>query len=57
LKAAKSMYKLLYYVGAVICGYYLMKDEDYMPKSLLGSGDFRNSFKDYPYQRHNPAII
>ena len=47
----------MYYVGAVICGYYLMKDEDYMPKSLLGSGDFRNSFKDYPYQRHNPAII
>ena len=37
-------------------GFYVLKDQYYFPKSLGGSGDYSNVFKDYPYPLHAPYL-
>ena len=37
-------------------GYYILKDQDYMPKMLGGSGTYMNCFKGGPYINHTPYL-
>jgi hypothetical protein len=52
-KAAINLYKLLYHQFIVIWGYNLIKDKDFLPFSLGGRGDFKQSFVGFPYQQHS----
>ena len=48
-KLASHMFKGLYYISITLFGYYVLKDLDYFPKSLLGHGYMPNMFiKGYP---------
>ena len=51
-KHAKHIYKLLYFIFIIVFGYYVMKNRDYFPPSLLGQGDSQNTFKDFPYMKN-----
>lgn len=44
-KLAASLFKVVYYTTIVIIGYSIMKDSDFFPKELGGSGDMINLFK------------
>lgn len=55
-KAAKYVFKMSYFVVIVIVAYAILKDADYMPRSLLGSGDPMNTFVGHPYMQTTPAI-
>jgi hypothetical protein len=48
-KAVKNIFKMMYYTGATVCGWYVLRDSFLLPPGLLGSGDIYNTFKDYPY--------
>lgn len=48
------MFKSIYFVFATAWGYYVLKDQFYMPKSLGGNGDFMDSFRGFPYEKHAP---
>jgi len=37
-------------------GYYVLKDEYYMPSSLGGSGDYSLVFSKHPYAKHVPYL-
>lgn len=39
VKACNSFYKSLYFMLVTIWGYTVIKDEKYLPRALLGSGD------------------
>jgi hypothetical protein len=45
--------KASYFTFAVLFAYFTLKDSDFTPPQLGGSGDLRNVFKDYPYQSHD----
>jgi hypothetical protein len=47
-KAASCFYKSMYFMGASIWGYCVLKDEKYLPSSLLGHGDLSRLTEDYP---------
>eukprot|EP00349_Pseudokeronopsis_sp_Brazil_P003128 CAMPEP_0202959142 /NCGR_PEP_ID=MMETSP1396-20130829/3416_1 /ASSEMBLY_ACC=CAM_ASM_000872 /TAXON_ID= /ORGANISM="Pseudokeronopsis sp., Strain Brazil" /LENGTH=123 /DNA_ID=CAMNT_0049677589 /DNA_START=165 /DNA_END=536 /DNA_ORIENTATION=+ len=47
-KAVYSLYKAIYFSSAVIWGYIVLKDEDFIPPSLLGHGDLANIGKGFP---------
>lgn len=48
LKACNSFYKSLYFMSAAAWGYYILKDEKYLPRSLLGHGDLSLMNDNYP---------
>lgn len=37
-------------------GYVLMRDQDFFPASLGGSGDIWKTFQDFPYQKPIPGM-
>ena len=37
-------------------GYYVLKDEYFMPKALGGAGDYALVFKEHPYPKHVPLL-
>ena len=41
-KAVMNIYKLIYYTGITIFGYYVLKDSPVLPPTLGGSGSFYN---------------
>jgi len=47
-KAADSFYKGIYFFGASIWGYYILRNEKYLPKELLGRGDASYFYADFP---------
>lgn len=48
LKACNNFYKGVYYTIIVIWGYFMLKDEYFMPASLLGSGDLSKIESKFP---------
>lgn len=48
-KQAKYVYKFFFFVLIVSFGFYVLKDQDYLPPSLLGKGDAKNTFKLFPF--------
>ncbi len=55
-KGALCIYKTIYFALATFWGYFVLKDQNYFPKSLFGSGEFYNGFKDFPYTIHAPYL-
>jgi len=49
MKASKCLQKCVFYIGAVVWGFYIFLDQPFMPKLLGGSGDYNNGFNDFPY--------
>ena len=47
-KSCDHFYKGFYFVIATVWGYIVMKDSNFLPTSLLGVGDFRRAFDNYP---------
>ena len=48
-KNCTNVFKLFYYIFIVVIGFLVLKDEDYFPKALMGTGTFSNVFKNgYP---------
>ena len=48
-KLSRHIYKITYYVGITIFGYYVLHDLPYFPKSMLGNGYMSNMFlKGFP---------
>jgi len=50
-KGAKSVFKFFLFVTACIVGWFVLKDIDFMPKSLFCNGDMNKIWKDFPYWR------
>lgn len=48
-KAVNNLYKFLFYSFSTITGWYILKDEIYLPVCLGGKGDINNIFIDFPY--------
>lgn len=48
LKACNSLYKGVYFITVTVWGYYVLRDCDYLPKSLFGKGDLTNLNNGYP---------
>jgi len=53
-KGAKHAYKTFYFVTAVVIGYFVFKDLDYMPKSLLCNGEMSRVYQDFPFHKKTP---
>jgi hypothetical protein len=51
IKACNNFYKGIYYTIVVIWGYLLLKDEYFLPASLLGSGNLSDLEKRFPYHK------
>ena len=51
-KAAHCIHKTLYFIFAVGWGYTVLKDQEYFPPYLGGSGDIDKCFNGYPYSKH-----
>lgn len=49
LKACNSFFKAIYYICVVTWGYYLFKDEYFIPPMLLGKGQLNQIDKQFPY--------
>lgn len=47
-KACNSFYKVCYFTFATSWGYYILKDEPYLPPELLGHGDIEKVNETYP---------
>ncbi len=47
-KSCDHFYKGLYFIIATIWGYIVMKDSEFLPTSLLGVGDIRKAYNNYP---------
>lgn len=48
MKAVKSFYKGGYFIIVVTWGYLILKNEYFMPASLLGNGDLNNLEAQFP---------
>jgi hypothetical protein len=48
LKACNSFYKGLFFMFAAGWGYYVLKDEPYLPPTLLGKGSLSELYTVYP---------
>jgi len=48
-KGARSVFKFFYFVTACIVGWCVLKDVEFMRKSLLCNGDLSKTFEDFPY--------
>ena len=55
-KAAFSIYKFIYFCAATIWGYQVLKNTEYLPWYMGGSGDFARLFDGYPYMEHTPML-
>jgi len=55
-KGAFGIYKVFYFIFAVSWAYYLLKDEDYLPWSLGGSGDFTKCWDGMELPYDNPGV-
>lgn len=54
-KIARHFYKITMYTILTITQYFILKDQDYFPKSLLGHGEMKNMFKyGYPNSYYQP---
>ena len=49
MKSANYIFKLGYYITAIVCGYLVLRDQEFTPWTLFGSGDSIECFKNYPY--------
>lgn len=49
-KAAYNIFKVFYFLGVSIWGYYILLDKRFFPKLLGGSGDIYLCHKGFPYQ-------
>jgi TLC domain len=49
-------FKLLYFCCITPLGFYVLKDADWFPPSLGGSGDTENIFKGFPFQPYVPLL-
>jgi len=47
-KACHSLYKGLYFIGITITGYYLLKDENFIPPEMFGHGSLKNMSSSFP---------
>ena len=60
-KLSRHIYKITYYVGITIFGYYVLHDLPYFPKSMLGDGYIPNMFlKGFPdsyFYERTPLFI
>jgi len=50
LKAANNFYKGFYFIGTVSAGYYVLRNEPYLPTTLGGSGSLPLLYAEYPSQ-------
>lgn len=50
LKACNSLYKGIYFIVVTLWGYQTLKDQDYLPTSLFGKGDYQHFNVNYPRQ-------
>lgn len=57
-KAASCIYNFIYFISATSWGYYILKDEEYLPWSLGGKGDFKLAFtdKNWNYPTHPKGL-
>ena len=55
-KMSKYVFKGLYFLFINIFGYLVLKDLDFTPASLFGSGDSTKTFKKYPYVEYAPIL-
>jgi hypothetical protein len=51
IKACNNFYKGIYYTIVVLWGYFLLKDEYFLPASLLGSGNLSDLESKFPYYK------
>ena len=49
-KAGYNLFKLGYYVAVTAWGYVILKDKQFFPVLLGGSGDINRCFEKYPFQ-------
>lgn len=45
-KTASSLYEAIYFISATLWGYYILKDQEYLPPSLGGTGEFKLAFSE-----------
>jgi hypothetical protein len=55
-KAAHSLFSGIYMIYSSAFGYYVLKDEEYMPPQLGGAGDMSLGFFHQPYPPHAPYL-
>ena len=55
-QAGQLIYNLIFYTFTTAWGYHILKDTDYMPWAIGGTGDIANWSKDFPYQKHTPGL-
>eukprot|EP00347_Sterkiella_histriomuscorum_P004735 403359308 len=48
LKACNSLYKGVYFISVTVWGFYVLKDTDYLPWTLLGKASYDNFNVGYP---------
>ena len=55
-KAGQNMSSSVLMISQTCFGFYVLKDQFFMPKSLGGSGDYSQVFKNHPYAEHPPYL-
>lgn len=55
-KGAFCVYKAFYFMTVTSWGYYVLKDQYYLPVSLGGKGVFIDSLKEFPFAKHAPQL-
>ena len=48
LKSSTNLFKLVYYSASVFFGYLMLREVDFLPPCMGGTGSLRNLFTDYP---------
>lgn len=52
----KWIFDFCYYSLTTVCGYLIVKDESFLPPSMLGGGSCRNMFTNYPEVHEIPYL-
>ena len=55
-KAAQCIYKAVYFSLSIFWGYFIMKNQNFLPQAMLGSGEFKKGYDDFPYANHAPYL-
>lgn len=55
-KASNCLCTAIYMIYSTSFGYYVLKDQYFMPKALGGDGDFALVFNEHPYPKHVPYM-
>lgn len=55
-KMALMIFSLIWYTSVSIWGYMILKDVEFFPKFLGGSGDIWKTFNDFPFQKDIPGL-